>query len=520
MAAALRRFLAILVADLKERTRSPRFWLLLGAIVIVTWYCFPAKESGYMVLALENGWRGEYSSAWVGLVLAMAYSLVLGLGGFYMVRGTLVRDFETRVWQLLVATPMTRAGFLLAKWASHMLVFAVLIGAGLVVGLFAQWLRAEDHHFDLVEAIKPILVLSLPGLATTAAAAVWFDLVPWLRRTAGNVLFFILWVVGLSVGVSQLDVEGSPARTTWVSDAHGLMLVARDFQRVRTAQTGKPADFGFSLGSSRAKHGVHTFAWQQWHPRPMDVAGRALWLGLSIGLVLLAAPLLDRCAASSTGIRSRATGGLRLRLLDPLLRPFARGAFGVLAVAELKLVLRERRPWWWLAALALLGVQAFGTSAAAATAMLLALALPLDLLSRGVLREGEHRTGELVFTAPRMLGRLLAVRLFVPVALLFALTLPGLLRLLGADPVSALAGLVVIASIASWGLALGALCRNPRPFELLLVGAIYVALQGASLFALGAQQASTTLAWHALALLPAWALLAWTWPRMARRAAR
>jgi hypothetical protein len=516
MQAALRRFAAILLADLRERMRSPRFWILLTAMVVVTWYCFPAPEAGYFVLAPNSDERGAYSSAWVGLVLAMAYSLILGLGGFYMVRGTLVRDFETRVWQLLVATPMTRGGFLLAKWASHMLVFAVLIGAGLVVGLIAQFVRAEDHHLDLIEAIKPILILSLPGLSTTAALAVWFDLVPWLRRTAGNVLFFVFWVSTLSMGVSQLAVEGSPARTTWVSDAHGLMMVARDFQRVRTEQTGKPQDFGFNLGTSRHDKAITLFDWKAWHPRPMDLVGRSLWLFFSLGLVLLATPFLDRAAASSAGMKSRATGGARLRLLDPLLRPFARGAFGVLAVAELKLALRERRLWWWLAALVLMGVQAFGTDKGMMVAMLLAWGLPLDLLARGALREGEHRTGELVFTAPRMLGRLLAVRLAVPVAMLLVLSLPGLLRL---DPLSQLASLAVIASIASWGLAFGAICRNPRPFELLMIASIYLGLQGVSLFALQAQ-AAHTLAWHATALLPAWALLAWAWPRMARREAR
>jgi hypothetical protein len=516
MPAALRRFAAILTADLRERMRSPRFWILLAAMVVVTWYCFPAPDAGYFVLAPNSDERGAYSSAWIGLVLAMAYSLLLGMGGFYMVRGTLVRDFETRVWQLLVATPMTRGGFLLAKWASHMLVFAVLIGAGLVVGLVAQFVRAEDRHLDLIEAIKPILILSLPGLSTTAALAVWFDLVPWLRRTAGNVLFFIFWVSTLSMGVSQLAVEGSPARTTWVSDAHGLMMVARDFQRVRAEQTGRPQDFGFNLGTSRHARAITLFDWKAWHPRPMDLVGRSLWLLFSLGLVLLATPFLDRAAASNAGMKSRATGGARLRLLDPPLRPFARGAFGVLAVAELKLALRERRLWWWLAALVLLGVQAFGSDKGMMVAMLLAWGLPLDLLARGALREGEHRTGELVFTAPRMLGRLLAVRLAVPLLLLFALSLPGLLRL---DPMSRLAALVVIASIASWGLAFGAICRNPRPFELLMVGAIYLGLQGVSLFALEAH-AAQTLAWHASALLPAWALLAWGWPRLAKREAR
>jgi len=347
---------------------------------------------------------------------------------------------------------------------------------------------------------------------------VWFDLLPWLRRTAGNVLFFIFWVTTLSMGVSQLEVEGSPARTTWVSDAHGMMMVARDFQRVRTEQTGKLQDFGFNLGTSHSDRLV-LFEWKQWHPRASDIGGRLLWLVFSMGLVLLATPFLDRSAASNAGMKTRVRSGLRLRWLDALLRPFARGAFGVLAAAELKLALRDRRLWWWLAALVLVIVQAFGSPKAMMTAMLLAWGLPLDLLARGALREGEHRTGEMVFTSPRMLGRLLGVRMVVPMAMLLALSLPGLVRLLSTDPVSALAALVVVASIASWGLALGALCRNPRPFELLMVASIYMAIQGASLFALDAQ-AAQTLAWHAMALLPAWALLAWAWPRMAERAAR
>jgi hypothetical protein len=247
----------------------------------------------------------------------------------------------------------------------------------------------------------------------------------------------------------------------------------------------------------------------------MDLLGRALWLALGLGAVLLATPLLDFAAARGAGARPASRAGRRLAWLDRLLRPLDRGAFGVLAVAEMKLVLRERRLWWWLAALVLLGVQAFGSAKAAQGALLLAWALPLELLARGVLRERDMGTGELVFTAPRMLGRLLAVRFAVAALLLLALGLPGLLRLFGASPLQALAGLAVVASIASWGMALGALCRNPRPFELALVCAVYLGLQGATVFAFGAH-APQTLLWHAGALLPAWALLAWSWPRMAR----
>lgn len=63
---ALLRFLAILQADLRERTRSRRFWVALALVGVGSWYCFPADDASYVVFS-TNGARGLYSSAWVGL---------------------------------------------------------------------------------------------------------------------------------------------------------------------------------------------------------------------------------------------------------------------------------------------------------------------------------------------------------------------------------------------------------------------------------------------------------------------
>ena len=514
--AALQRFLAILVADLRERTRNPRFWVLLGLMVVATWKCFPPLEAHYLVVSLGGGERGAYSSAWVGMVLAMAFSPLLSLFGFYLVRGTLVRDFETRVWQLLVATPMTRGGYLLAKWASHMAIFAVIVGAGLGVALTAQWVRGEDRAVDLLELVKPVLLLNLPGLAMTSMFAIWFDLLPWLRKTAGNVLFFILWIVLLSVPLAGLDTPNNNVRNGWRSDPNGLVMVARDFHRVREQQTGKPQGFGFTIGNAGVKKTPVLFPWKSWSVRAVDVLGRALWLFAAMAGVLLAAPLLDWAAArgAATG-KSRSQAGSRLRWLDRLLDPFARGPLGVLAVAELKLSLRQRRYWWWLAALVAFGLQLFGGKEAFQFGMLLAWILPLDILARGILRENDHGTGGLVFASPYILRRLLSARFAVGLGLLLALTLPGLLRLLATSPIAALAVLSICASIVSWGLCLGAVCRNARPFELALVLAVYCGLQGVALFDLSASPQVTAL-WHAASLLPAWLALSWAWPRLAR----
>ncbi len=517
--AALSRFLAILLADLRERTRSPRFWVVLAAVMFAAWWCFPPADAGYTTVSVNGGHqRGYYSSAWIGLVMALEFCTFLSLIGFYVVRGNLVRDIDTRVWQLLVATPMTRGGYLLAKWASHLVIFIILMAAGLVVGLVAQWLRGEDHHINLLELVKPTLLLSLPGLAVTAMLAVWFDLVPWLRKTAGNVLFFILWVTITSVSLAGMEsTDRKAVLDNWRSDPNGLVVIARDIDRNLPQPAGQPRKAGFSIGSQVSTQPLVRFEWTHWQVRGMDILGRALWLLGAITGVLLAAPFLDRAAArTSASAKQRSTAGRRLRWLDVLLAPLARSRLGILMAAELQIALRQRRWWWWLTALIALGLQVFGAPKLMQMGLLLAWLLPLDILARSVLREVEHGTGGMIFAAPGIVRRLLTARFLSGLLLVFVLSTPAFLRLLAGQPMGAFALIVIAASLASWGLALGAACRNPRPFELLLVAALYAGLQGAALFDVSTTP-QTTLLWHATALVPAWLLLAWMWPRLTRR---
>ena len=510
------RVFAILLADVRERTRSPRFWIVLGLMAYATWWCFPDVHSGYITLALMDHSRGLYSSAWMGMGLGLIYSSLLNLVGFYLVRGTLTRDFDTRVWQLLVTTPMTRAGYLFAKWLSHMAVFAAIATVSLVVAAAAQWVRAEDRHFDLIELAKPLLVLATPSLGLTAAFAIWFDLVPWLRRTAGNVLYFFLWVTLLTVplvryeGVKHIDPQG------WSSDPAGMLVAAREIGHVREAQTGKPLPLGLNLGGIPVEGGPQRFEWKAWSPPSVMLIGRALWLALSVLLAIGVAPLLDWAASRGlSAARSGDRAGRRLRAIDWLLAPFARGPLGILTVAELKLALRQRRVWWWLAAIGVIGAQC-APMPAMQIGLLLAWLLPLDVLAHAALREREHATGALVFTAPSILARLFGARALSGIALLALLSAPSLLRLASSAPISALALGVVIVSLTAWGLAFGALCRNARPFEMLMVGTVYVCLQGGTLLDV-VHAPLRTLQVHGIGLALAGVLLAWAWPRLARR---
>jgi len=515
---ALNRFVAILVADLRERSRSGRFWLMLGTVAAFTWWCFPPIEAGYMTVSLGAGVRAHYSSAWIGMVLGLMYSTMMSLFGFYLVRGNLVRDFDTRVWQLLVATPMTRRAYLLAKWASHMTVFLLFLIVGLLVGAIAQVWRGEDPHLDLIELVKPALWLSLPALAVTAMFAVLFDLVPWTRRTGGNVLYFFVWITLFTVTFLVLNPEEVAwARTTWLSDPNGLALVLRDLQaHLSVAQPGTVIH-GMNIGSSSFEGGAKLFEWTQWTLRPMDLLGRLLWPLLSVLAVMAMSPWLDWAAARTRTAATSAADrpGRRLRWLDALLRPIERFPLGVLVAAELRLVLRQRRRLWWLAIMVLAAIQTFGSLPAIAIACIGAWLISIDVFSRAVLREHEQATGALMYTAAGARSRLLRSRVVVATMMAVVPVVPALVRLSSARPEAATATLLVALSIAIGGLAVGALCRNGRPFELLLVLFAYIGIQGQSTLNAVIDPASTA-AQHAL-LLPALAvLLIGLWPRFTR----
>lgn len=529
---ALRATAAIGCADLRQRMRTPRFWIVVFGLGALMWWCLPAAEADYLTVSVGEGLRGRYSSAWIGMVMALLYSPLLSLAGFYLVRGSVARDLDTRTWELLVTTTMSRRAYLLAKWLSHMAVFAGVLVVGLSVALVLQFLRAEDTSFHLVELVKPTLLITVPALGLTAALAVWFDLVPWLRRSAGNVIFFVVFMVMMGVGASQAN-RNADAPAPFPGDFLGLTLAEHELSRwpeardaqARRAREGAQRDgasgtsaatpgksLGLSVGTQLLQGRAPTLLeWKRW-PVPADtVKARLLWLASGVVLLLAATPLLDRFAARRSAATNSPKRGATLKWLDWLLEPVHRsGRTGALLAAELRLVLRSRRWWWWLAMAVAFIVQLTASDKGMAMAVLAGWLLSLDVFSRLVLREHDTRTGALVFTAPGTRALLLCTRIAVAAGLAWTVTAPALLRLAIGNPVAALATLAAGASVAVWGLAIGAVFRNARPFELALLVAAYASAQGALVLnTLVAPQ--TTLLWHAASLPLALGVLVLAW---------
>ncbi len=515
---ALRRFVAIVTADLLERSRSMRFWVMLGLIALASWWFFPARDAYYLTVAINGAHRGVYSSAWIGMVLALIFSTLLSLVGFYLVRGTLTRDIDTRVWQLLVATPMTRPTYMFAKWCSHLLVLLMLVGVGVVVGGIAQIVRAEDSQFNLIELLKPLLILSLPSLAVTSMFAIWFDLVPWLRRTLGNVLYFFIWIGLLSLSMTQVLPQHKPsAMDAWLSDPGGVIVFVRAVERLERPELGGTKLGNINVIRPNPKREISTFEWKEWQVQAADLRTPLIWLVIAAAGVWLSSRLLEWGAAQASRPAGNAKGGngYQLRWLSFLLRPLQKSAGGALLAVELQLVLRQRSWWWWLLMVIASGVQLFAPPEISAVAIIIAWMLLLDVFGTAILRERTTRTAAFVFSAAGAAKRVLITRWLMVVLLAWLVTLPAFLKLLGSNPAAALTLLVTGASLATWGLALGAVSRTSRAFELLTVLLAYFSLNGLPALHVISAPAQTLL-WHAVALPIAGMLLLLMWPKLNR----
>jgi hypothetical protein len=248
-----------------------------------------------------------------------------------------------------------------------------------------------------------------------------------------------------------------------------------------------------------------------------DLAGRAVWMLASvIGLITLA-PALDWAAARtrSTAVAQGANAGRRLAWLDRALRPLESTRIGRLLAAELKLVLRQRRAWWWLALAIAWGAQLCGNREAIGIGVIGAWLASIDVFARAVLRERETGTGPLLFVAEGAARNLLLARVGVALVLAVLAVAPALLHLSASEPLAASAMQRGAAHLAFAGLALGIACRNPRPFELLMVVLAYAGVQAQGPLAVVAN-ARGTLLLHALALPLLAATIVVLWPRFAR----
>jgi hypothetical protein len=483
----LRAISAIARADFLERVRRYSFLLTLLFAVFLGY----AAATGRIALQLGE-YRGIYTSAWIGALIAMTTTCFVSLVGFYIVKSAIDRDRQTGVGQILAATPLSKAAYTLGKFGSNFAVLASMVGILAVAAVLMQVFAGEDPHFDGVALSAPFILVALPAMALTAALAVLFETLPVLRGGVGNVAWFFVWSI---LGIGLPEISGNHHL-----DPMGLMVVADSMMAgARANIPDYKNSFSFTVADSPVKI-VQSFRWQGVTWTWEDVLLRIWWAAAAVGVVLLAALVFDRFDSSRSltpllrrpklpaaapdaltdasiaeTVRSKAASRAPAHL-TPLVSSGGTNAFGRVFVAELRLALKGLR-WWWYAVAAGLLVAQFAAPLDGSRGPILGSAwMWLVLVWSGMgARESRFGTRALLFSSERILPRQLPACWLAGMAIAAVAGAGAGSRLLIARGwyglVPWLAGVVFLPSLA---LALGVWSGSGKPFEAVLTALWYV----------------------------------------------
>lgn len=406
-------------ADFFERTRRYSFLITLGMTAYAGYTFVPAPTARYVTIGLGTH-RGIYNSAWIGSMVAMMTVTFLALAGFYLVKNAIDRDRVTRVGQILAATRITRPLYTLGKMLSNFAVLSLIVGVLLIIAVMMQLLRGEESRIELWPLIAPFLIIALPAMLFVAALAVLFETIGWLRGAFGNVVYFFLWTAVITAGMSLVAPWGS-LTAGWLRDPLGASIPMGSMInacKARFPDYDGNFDIGYSLlqGAQR----FTTFRWDGVAWSAAILLSRLFWVGAAFGIAMIAARFFDRFDPARTTrgavgpsrrevAEERSERGASTSVHLPPLGPSPmRFAFPRMLAAELRLMLKGLR-WWWLAVSIGLVIGCLAAPLAVARQWVLPFAWlwPLPIFSAMGTREARNDTGQLLFSAPHPLSRLL-----------------------------------------------------------------------------------------------------------------
>jgi len=457
-------------ADFLERVRRYSFLVTLAAALFLA-YAVAAEK---IWIVVGNGYRGVYNSAWIGMLMTVCCSTFLSLVGFYIVKNSVQRDTDTRVGQILAATPMRKDFYTVAKTLSNFAVLACMVVVLMLAAVVMQLFRSEGHSFSLWKLWAPFLFFAMPAMLLAGAVALLFETLPVLRGGIGNVVYFFLWTAALGLGATGFD------------DPSGLQLLYRSSRTALQAiDPTSPQNFHFSL-TIGGEHAVRTFPWNgiEWTAHVLLM--RLLWISLAAAIALLASVFFHRFDPARTRRKQRAQTAasvsetspddriptlfpvpITAAHLTPLSRSSSNSRFLPLVASELRLMLKGQRWWWYAGAAGLLVGQFVSPEPNVRGGFLLAAWIwPILVWSQMGCREARHSTSALLFSSESSLSRQLPA-LWTAGVLIAVLTGSGaaVRLLLGGDWHSFAAWLAGALFIPSFALALGVWSGGSRAFE-------------------------------------------------------
>ena len=462
-------------ADFFERSRRYSFLVVLGLVV------FLGYQTAIGNISLQLGqYRGEFNSAWVGAMMSIIATFFFGWFGFYVVKGSIERDRETGVGQIMATTPMKRPLYIIGKWISNFVVLCSMLAVLALVGIVIQIFQGESTQFELGVFLASFLYIAVPLIALVAAITVLFESIPFLSGGFGNIVYFFLFI--LSMPINMEVIKPNP-----VFEPLGLMLLSEQMS-ADVLKVYPDYDGSFSLGSGFIEI-TDTFVWNGIEWTPAMILGRFSFFIVGLVLAVAASAFFDRFDPSRSKPRRTKTPAsdspepvstpqtsTHSVSLTPLNHAANRFRFFPVLQAELKLMLKGQR-WWWYAIALIIIVNGFVHDAKIVREIVLPIAWVWNMLLLSPLgnREARDNIQQLTFSYASPLWRQLPAQWLAGLVIMLAMSSGAIVNFILNNEMNSLLALVAGAVfVPSLALALGVWSGTSKVFEIVYITLWYV----------------------------------------------
>jgi hypothetical protein len=461
---------AVALADVRARLRQPGVAALLLLASVGAWLAIPDPAPGSGLMKIGEA-RVLYTSPALAFGTASFFAILLSLFGFYLVSNGLERDRRARIAHVVAASPVRNAEYLLGKLLGNAALLAALT-VGLMGAAVAMQLVRGEGPLEPGTFLAHFLVLCGPCAVGVATIALVFECVPGLSGRVGDVVYFFVWALLISVGaeVWRTDRAGGGSLLRAL-DFAGLGFVVDQMQRIAGTSD-------FSIGYSPGDPTIPPVLFGGLDFSPEALSGRALSLLGAAALAPLAFVFFrrfDPARTAALGPGGRLSAG---RLLSAAARPVGRLVLPLVdrVSPDAALTFRARPPLLLVvAAGAVLGLALPPGSVRLGLLPVLFAVLPIALADVAT-RERTSGMAGIVFSLPTRRPQFALWKLAS--ATVAALVLSGgpVARLLVAEPVSGAAALAGALFLAALAVALGIASGTPKLFMIASLALWYVAL--------------------------------------------
>ncbi len=467
----IRMLCQLSLADFRERTRRSSFTITLLGVLFLGYLVITGKYT------IQFGpYRTPYDSVWVGTLMAVCSTILLTILGFYFVRGSIKRDRQTEVGQIIAATPLSNSTYILSKFASNVVVLWSMTAMLAVMAFLTLIVRNEAGGINLAAFALPFLLISLPAMAFVAAAAVLFDTVRMLRGSIGNAVYLFLAEFCLVMGMLEFRLI----------DIGGVSLFAGSVETAASAAfpgENIPLMAGFAMFDTEFQYEVYkTFSWEGIRWSAEVISSRLIWVASGCAVAGFAVAFFDRFDSAGAGRvrgRKKMKADMQAERDEPrharsgltygkLRTPEAGFNVIPMAVEELRLACKGYHWFWYAAAAGLLAAQLAAPFEIVRQYIApLAMVWPLAIWSSMGTREFRYGTSQLMFSSPGPVTRQLPATWISGLAVSMVAISGALSRSFTSDCLSYGAALLVGALLVpSAALALGSVSHSRRPFEI------------------------------------------------------